>query len=107
MSKKLSRDELLDEAIVKAKEAEDWQLAEWLRAARGSDDACRWFTTKINDLKTENEQLRKLLVSAFENMDAWQRVIADSDQWGYGKGCLDRLCELRDAMRELGMKVDV
>lgn len=61
MSKKLSRDELLDEAIVKAKEAEDWQLAEWLRAARGSDESARWFTTKINDLKTENERLQKEL----------------------------------------------
>lgn len=59
MSEKLSRDELLDEAIVKAKASENWQLVEWLRAARGSDDACRWFTAKINDLKTENEQLRK------------------------------------------------
>lgn len=107
MGKKLSRDELLDEAIVKAKEAEDWQLAEWLRAARGSDDACRWFTAKINDLKTENEQLRKLLIGAFKDMDAWQSVIASSDQWGYGNGCLDVLCKLRDAMRELGMDVEV
>ena len=27
----MSRETLLDDAIVKAKEAEDWQLVEWLR----------------------------------------------------------------------------
>ena len=107
MGKKLSRDELLDEAIVKAKEAEDWQLAEWLRIARGSYKGDRWFTQKIDRLEAENEQLRKLLVGAFKDMGAWQMVIASSDQWGYGKGCLDILCKLRDAMRELGMDVKV
>jgi hypothetical protein len=58
MNKRPSRDELLDEAILKAKGAENWQLAEWLRAARGSDESARWFTTKIADLKAENERLR-------------------------------------------------
>lgn len=60
---------------------------------------------EIADALDENEKLRELLVGAYEDMDAWQKVIASSDQWGYGKGCLDRLCELRDAMRELGIEV--
>lgn len=58
-------------------------------------------------VRAENAKLRELLVGAFEDMDAWQKVIAGSNEWGYGKGCLDRLCELRDAMQELGMKVVV
>lgn len=64
MSKKLSRDEQLDKAIAKAKAAEDWQLVEWLRAARGSEDSARWFTQRINQLKAENEQLREQLAKA-------------------------------------------
>ena len=59
-----------------------------------------------DELQAENAKLRKLLIGAYEDMDAWQKVIASSDQWGYGKGCLDRLCELRDSMRELGIEVD-
>ena len=58
-------------------------------------------------LQAENAKLRELLVGAFEDMDAWQKVIAGSNEWGYGKGCLDHLCKLRDAMQELGMEVEV
>lgn len=58
-------------------------------------------------LADENAKLRELLAGAFEDMDAWQKVIAGSNEWGYGKGCLDRLCKLRDAMQELGMEVEV
>lgn len=75
MGKTLSRDELLDEAILKAKEAEDWQLAEWLRAARGSDESARWFTTKIADLKAENERLREELERARDP----QRIRSQAD----------------------------
>lgn len=60
-----------------------------------------------SDLEAENVKLRELLVGAFEDMNAWQKVIAGSNEWGYGKGCLDRLCKLRDAMQELGMEVVV
>lgn len=61
MSKKLSRDEQLDEAIAKAKAAEDWQLVEWLRAARGSEESARWFTLKLRDVRDENRRMRELL----------------------------------------------
>lgn len=54
-------------------------------------------------LVRENAKLRELLASAYKDMDAWQMLIANSDQWGYGKGCLEQLCKLRDAMRELGI----
>lgn len=59
------------------------------------------------NVERENAKLRELLVGAFEDMDAWQKVIAGSNEWGYGKGCLDQLCKLRDAMQELGMRVVV
>lgn len=67
----------------------------------------REMQASINALDDENAKLRELLVGAFKDMDAWQRIIAGSNEWGYGKGCLDRLCELRDAMQELGMEVVV
>ena len=62
---------------------------------------------EVDQLQAENAKLRELLVGAFEDMDAWQRCIAGSNEWGYGKGCLDHLCKLRDAMQELGMEVVV
>ena len=62
----MSMESLLDEAIVKAKEAEDWQLVEWLRMARGGESAARWYTAKlsearldISNLMTENAKLRE------------------------------------------------
>ena len=60
-----------------------------------------------DQLKAENAKLRDLLVDAFEDMNAWQMVIAGSNEWGYGKGCLERLYKLRDAMQELGIEVVV
>lgn len=78
----------LDEAIAKAKADGDVQLAEWLRQARGADDAARWYTEKLRDasrtirkLLNENSKLRKLV----------------RDAWGSGhpdKSCGD--CEIRD-----------
>ena len=58
-------------------------------------------------LKAENTKLRELLIRTFGDMDTCQRIIASSNQWGYGKGYLDRLCELRDAMKELGIEVEL
>lgn len=99
----------LDEAIEHANERgqirdacglEHLQLAGWLSELNQ--------TRKRNaELGRENAKLRELLVGAFEDMNAWQMVIAGSNEWGYGKGCLDSLCKLRDAMRELGMEVVV
>ena len=62
---------------------------------------------RIVALEDENAKLRELLVGAFKDMNAWQTVIAGGNEWGYGKGCLDCLCKLRDAMQELGMEVEV
>ena len=56
--------------------------------------------------QAENAKLRELLADAFEDMVAWQRVIACSNEWGYGRGCREQLFELRDAMRDLGVEVD-
>lgn len=59
---------MLDDAIAKAKEAEDWQLVEWLRMARGGESAARWYTTKLREasraerkLLDENAKLRELV----------------------------------------------
>lgn len=65
----MSRDTILDDAIARAKESEDWQLAEWLRMARGAESAARWYTDKLRDahrverkLLSENAKLRKLVL---------------------------------------------
>jgi hypothetical protein len=79
------------------------ELAEALWCAESS---VRMWNECADALRNENAELRKLLVGAYKDMDEWQKVIASSDQWGYGKGCLDSLCELRDAMRELRVEVD-
>ena len=63
----MSRETLLDEAIVKAKEAEDWQLVEWLRMARGSESAARWYTAKLRELEGENARLCSCLSDDAEN----------------------------------------
>ena len=64
----MSRESLLDEAIIKAKECEDWQLVEWLRMARGGESAARWYSDKLREahrterkLLDENAKLRELV----------------------------------------------
>lgn len=101
----MSRETLLDDAIAKAKEAEDWQLAEWLRMARGGESAARWYSDKLREahrternLLDKNARLRKLVRAA------WKCIHT-------GASCSDcRLiaggCTLQTAMRELGVEVD-
>lgn len=75
----MSRETLLDDAISKAKEADDWQLVEWLRMARGGESAARWYTEKLRDadrttrkLLNENAKLREEL--EFERSEnGWAR----------------------------------
>ena len=68
----------IDEAIEHAKEvartcddsqcaADHAQLAEWLRQARGADEAGRWYTSKIRELESENARLRSCLSDDAEN----------------------------------------
>lgn len=97
-----ARDELLDEAIAKAKETEDWQLVEWLRMARGGESAARWYTDKLREahrverkLLNENTRLRELVRAAYNCANT-------------GPSCLEcRIvaggCTLLSAMRELGV----
>lgn len=101
----MSRETLLDDAITKAKEAEDWQLVEWLRMARGGESAARWYTEKLKDanrtirkLLNENTKLRELVRMAWKCAHS-------------GLSCSDcRMvaggCTLQTAMRELGIEVD-
>lgn len=56
-----SLDEMLDEAIAKAKLDGDWQLADWLRTARGSNKAGRYFTEKIMLLESEIKRLKRVI----------------------------------------------
>lgn len=63
----MSRETLLDEAIVKAKEAEDWQLVEWLRMARSGENAAKWYTEKLRELEDENARLRSCMSDDSEN----------------------------------------
>lgn len=69
----MNRESLLDEAISKAKEAEDWQLAEWLRMARGAESAARWYSDKLREahrsereVLNENRRLRELIRAIWE-----------------------------------------
>ena len=54
----------------------------------------------------EYDRMRELLVQAYNTLVAWQQVIANSDEWGYGKGCLEQIWYLRDALSERGIEVD-
>ena len=101
----MNRELLLDEAIAKAKEAEDWQLVEWLRMARGGENAARWYTAKLGEarldmskLMTENAKLRELvedLLSCIEIRAA------------FGRPPTDEMYEtFAQRARELGVEVD-
>lgn len=97
-----SRESLLDEAIAKAKEAEDWQLVEWLRMARGSESAARWYTERLRNtdriirkLLDENAKLRELCGDMYTVMvtDAANCDVTYPEQFN-------------DRMAELGIEVE-
>lgn len=105
----MSRETLLDEAIIKAKESEDWQLVEWLRAARGAESAARWYSDKLREahrterkLLQESAELRELVRISIE-------FCADG-MCGIYEGCplnaADGRCRFDDRARELGIEVD-
>lgn len=107
----------IDEAIEHAKEvartcddsqcaADHAQLAEWLRQARGADEAGRWYTSKIRELESENAKLRKLargLNWCTEGPDG-PRVDCEHCPLGEVEGKpLELMCEVM--MRELKVEV--
>ena len=130
----MSRETLLDDAITKAKEAEDWQLVEWLRMARGGESAAKWYTAKLGEarldmskLMTENTKLReqgarlfdKTLELATEN-DKLRELV--KDMWPHVRH-RSRMCDecdlpcdtsdecllyepMRQRMRQLGIGVE-
>ena len=112
----MSRETLLDEAIAKAKEAEDWQLVEWLRLARGSESAARWYSDKLREahraerkLLTENEKLRELVrkVEHYEQLGCHDCPHGGSCAVDtlYDEGCaMSR--EIEFEKRKLGIEVD-
>lgn len=53
----------LNDAIAAAKAEADWLLVEWLRTARGSEDASRWYTSRLKEKEEEIKKLRKELKS--------------------------------------------
>lgn len=101
----MSKDTILDDAIAKAKESEDWQLVEWLRMARGSESAARWYSDKLRDahrverkLLNENAKLRELCADIYKRFHG---VVFEC--WAYSSEDF-RMYEHR--MRELGIEVD-
>ena len=113
----MSRETLLDDAIAKAKEAEDWQLVEWLRMARGGESAARWYTEKLRDarrverkLLNENTKLRELCATV---IDDWMSKVCPSFPFcefsGEYQDCTDETCGnqiYRQMARELGVEVE-
>lgn len=111
----MSRKSLLDEAITKAKEAEDWQLVEWLRMARGGESAARWYSDKLREahrterkLLDENAKLRELVCTMAYCMQ-YERE-CDGCRLNGADGAITEHagCDgLRELMRELwGVEVD-
>ena len=121
----MSRETLLDDAIAKAKEAEDWQLVEWLRMARGGESAARWYSDKLREahrterkLLDENAKLReqgerlfdKTLELGTENAklrelvrDMWHEGMCECGSLGK---CATCIYEYPTRMRKLGVEVD-
>ena len=107
----MSRESLLDEAIIKAKECKDWQLVEWLRMARGGESAARWYTGKFAELQAENDKLvmklnaEHIVRQNVERENAKLReLIADLWKYIYIGTARDGQ-RLHDRTRELGVKV--
>lgn len=113
----MSRESLLDDAISKAKEAEDWQLVEWLRMARGGESAARWYSDKLREahrterkLLDENAKLRELVRFANKTVEGLCELVENSPGCSM---CLlnqdeDRACgaaELFSRMLELGVEL--
>ena len=108
----------LDEAIEHAKQvartceddqcaAEHMQLAEWLRQARGSEAAGRWYTTKVRELQSENAKLRELCRRALvvlENNCSRCVYFYECDILN-DCNCAAPM-HIRDELRELGVEVD-
>ena len=100
----MSRESLLDDAITKAKEAEDWQLVEWLRMARGGESAARWYSDKLREahrterkLLDENAKLRELV------RDMWHEGMCECGSRGKCASCE---YDYPTRMRDLGIEVD-
>ena len=100
MTRGLTRDELLDDAISKAKDDEDWQLVEWLRMARGGVKAAYWYTSKLNELQAENTKLRKLAKLAIHSA-CLGCPHNDKKSWKSCEGC-----NIYEKAAELGVKVE-
>lgn len=110
----MSRETLLDNAIAKAKEAEDWQLVEWLRMARGGESAARWYSKKLREasraerkLLDENDKLREL-VNVMAYCMQYERD-CDECRMNGADGNIAEPCGcdgLLDRLRELGVEVD-
>jgi hypothetical protein len=100
----VSRETLLDDAIAKAKEAEDWQLVEWLRMARGGESAARWYSDKLREAHRVERKLLKENAKLRELCTDMHAVISDRNSWW------DCMCKdtrrFADRMRELGVEVD-
>lgn len=82
----MTRDELLDDAISKAKDNEDWQLVEWLRMVRGGVKAAHWYVMKLDQLQAENKKLRELAKLAIHSA-CFGCPHNDKKSWKSCEGC--------------------
>lgn len=94
MTRGMTRDKLLDDAISKAKDNEDWQLVEWLRMVRGGVKAAHWYVMKLDQMQVENNKLRELA------RDMWDWLAPTATTSGAP------LKELHGRMDELGVTED-
>ena len=104
----MSRDTMIDDAISKAKDDGDMQLAYWLRTARGSDAAARWYTGKLREVQAENAKLRELAVR-FADYVGQDRCEGCVTKTRCNEGLIDEcwlLTEIREIADGLGIEVE-
>lgn len=95
----MSRETLLDDAIAKAKEAEDWQLVEWLRMARGGESAARWYSDKLREAHRTERKLLDENAKLRESCSELLRMAESHDpEWLHWP-------EMHDDLRKLGVKI--
>lgn len=74
----MNRKTLLNETIAKAEEIKDWQLVKWLYMVRDGGNAIGWYMQKNDQLKAENDKLRKQLAQARDPQRIGGTAIPDS-----------------------------
>lgn len=102
----MSRPSVFFDNVDELRNEYDWMyefMSRMAESIRGNPDVHN-LHDYVAKIECENVKLRELVRVILSDMDAWQMVIASGDT-GYGKGCLERLYDLRDQAHELGVEV--